>query len=85
MTNPNEKKAADDFLPMSKKAMKRRGWSQCDFVFVIGDAYVDHSSFGPAIISRHLEAKVIKLEFIRSRIGKTMQVSQNWVSHALLF
>ena len=55
MTNLNEKKAADDFLPMSKKAMKRRGWSRCDFVFVIGDAYVDHSSFGPAIISRHLE------------------------------
>ena len=78
MTNLNEKKAADDFLPMSKKAMKRRGWSQCDFVFVIGDAYVDHSSFGPAIISRHLEANGYK-------VGKTMQASQNWVSHALLF
>lgn len=51
MTNPNKKKAADDFLPMSKKAMKRWGWSRCDFVFVIGDAYVDHSSFGPAIIT----------------------------------
>ena len=44
------------FLPTSKKDMKERGWNQCDFVFVIGDAYVDHSSFGPAIISRHLEA-----------------------------
>ena len=64
MTNPNEKKAADDFLPMSKKAMKRRGWSQCDFVFVIGDAYVDHSSFGPAIISRHLEANGYKVGII---------------------
>lgn len=85
MTNLNEKKAADDFLPMSKKAMKRRGWSRCDFVFVIGDAYVDHSSFGPAIISRLWRQMVIKLELFRSRIGKTMQVSQNWVSHALLF
>ena len=64
MTNLNEKKAADDFLPMSKKAMKRRGWSQCDFVFVIGDAYVDHSSFGPAIISRHLEANGYKVGII---------------------
>ena len=45
-----------DFLPISKKDMKKRGWNRCDFVFVIGDAYVDHSSFGPAIISRHLEA-----------------------------
>lgn len=35
--------------------MKKRGWTQADFLFVIGDAYVDHSSFGPAIISRLLE------------------------------
>lgn len=35
--------------------MKKRGWTQADFVFVIGDAYVDHPSFGPAIISRLLE------------------------------
>ena len=44
------------FLPVSKEEMQQRGWKQCDFVYVIGDAYVDHSSFGPAIISRHLEA-----------------------------
>ena len=53
-----------DFLPISKKEMKRRGWQQCDFVFVIGDAYVDHSSFGPAIISRHLEAHGFKVGII---------------------
>ena len=35
--------------------MEKRGWTQADFVFVIGDAYVDHPSFGPAIISRLLE------------------------------
>lgn len=35
--------------------MEKRGWSEADFVFVIGDAYVDHPSFGPAIISRLLE------------------------------
>ncbi len=45
-----------DFLPISRKDMDKRGWEQCDFVCVIGDAYVDHSSFGPAIISRVLEA-----------------------------
>lgn len=43
------------FLPISKKDMKQRGWEQCDFVYVIGDAYVDHPSFGHAIISRVLE------------------------------
>ena len=44
-----------DFLPISKQDMVERGWSQCDFVYVIGDAYVDHPSFGHAIISRVLE------------------------------
>lgn len=44
--------------------MKQRGWEQCDFVYVIGDAYVDHSSFGPAIISRHLEAYGYKVGII---------------------
>lgn len=45
-----------DFLPVSKADMIKRGWEQCDFVYVTGDAYVDHSSFGTAIISRVLEA-----------------------------
>ena len=44
------------FLPITRKEMKERGIEQFDFVYVIGDAYVDHSSFGPAIISRVLEA-----------------------------
>ena len=44
-----------EFLPISKKDMEARGWEQCDFVYVIGDAYVDHPSFGHAIISRVLE------------------------------
>ena len=43
------------FLPISKEDMHRRGWEQCDFVYIIGDAYVDHPSFGHAIISRVLE------------------------------
>ena len=44
-----------DYLPIRMEDMKKRGWTQADFVFVIGDAYVDHPSFGPAIISRLLE------------------------------
>lgn len=43
------------FLPVSKQDMKDRGWSQVDFVVVTGDAYVDHPSFGTAIIARLLE------------------------------
>lgn len=44
-----------DFLPICRDDMEKRGWSEADFVFVIGDAYVDHPSFGSAIISRLLE------------------------------
>lgn len=44
-----------DYLPICMDDMRKRGWSEADFVYVIGDAYVDHPSFGPAIISRLLE------------------------------
>ncbi|MDC7301935.1 YgiQ family radical SAM protein [Agathobacter ruminis] len=53
-----------DFLPITMDDMKKRGWEQPDFVYVIGDAYVDHSSFGPAIISRVLEAHGYKVAII---------------------
>ena len=44
-----------DFLPINMDDMKKRGWEECDFVFVTGDAYVDHSSFAVSILSRLLE------------------------------
>ena len=44
------------FLPISREDMIREGIEQFDFVYVIGDAYVDHPSFGHAIISRILES-----------------------------
>ena len=44
------------FLPISQDDMKERGWEQLDFIIVSGDAYVDHPSFGVAIIGRYLEA-----------------------------
>ena len=53
-----------EFLPISKTDMKRRGWTQCDFVYIIGDAYVDHPSFGHAIISRVLEDAGYKVGII---------------------
>ena len=43
------------FLPVSRADMMRRGWDELDFLFISGDAYVDHPSFGPAIITRLLE------------------------------
>ncbi len=53
-----------DFLPISKADLIKRGWDECDFVYIIGDAYVDHSSFGPAIISRVLELHGYKVGII---------------------
>lgn len=52
------------FLPISKADMVERNIEQLDFVFVIGDAYVDHPSFGPAIISRVLEQHGYSVGFI---------------------
>lgn len=56
----NEKK----FLPISKKDMRDRGWDECDFIIVTADAYIDHHSFGTAIISRVLEAQGYKVGII---------------------
>lgn len=47
----------NDFLPISKKDMRRRGIEQLDFICVTGDSYVDHPTFGTAIISRVIEAE----------------------------
>ena len=44
-----------NFLPICRRDMEERGWQECDFIFVSGDAYVDHPSFAAAIISRVLE------------------------------
>lgn len=53
-----------DFLPISKKDMKKRGWEYLDFVLITGDAYVDHPSFGAAIIGRLLERRGYKVGII---------------------
>ncbi|MCI8830882.1 MAG: YgiQ family radical SAM protein [Lachnospiraceae bacterium] len=55
---------SQDFLPISRADMEKRGWKQCDFVYITGDAYVDHPSFGTAIISRLLEARRYKVGII---------------------
>ena len=52
------------FLPVSRADMETRGWEQCDFVYVCGDAYVDHPSFGMSIITRTLEAHGFKVGVI---------------------
>lgn len=53
-----------DFLPINKKDMQKRGWDCVDFVYVTGDAYIDHPSFGSAIISRLLESRGYRVGII---------------------
>ena len=53
-----------EFLPMNRKEMEDRRWDRPDFVYVCGDAYVDHPSFGAAIITRLLESRGYRVAFL---------------------
>ncbi len=53
-----------NFLPITREEMKERGWDQVDFVYISGDAYVDHPSFGHAIITRLLESRGYRVGII---------------------
>lgn len=52
------------FLPMSRAEMERLGWDSCDIILVTGDAYVDHPSFGMAVVGRVLEAQGFRVGII---------------------
>lgn len=60
------------FLPITKNDMDARGWHYLDFICVTGDAYVDHPTFGPAIISRVLEAEGFKVGIISQPAWRTI-------------
>ena len=53
-----------DWLPITRKEVKSRGWEQLDVILVSGDAYVDHPSFGPAVIGRIIESYGFKIGII---------------------
>ncbi len=61
-----------EFLPISPEEVKSRGWDRPDFVYVTGDAYVDHPSFGVAIISRVLEAAGYRVAILAQPNWKTL-------------
>ena len=67
-----------DFLPVTKKEMKQRGWEQVDFAYITGDAYVDHPSFGTAIISRLLESRGYKVGIIPQPDWRKKESIQVW-------
>ncbi|MBN1819771.1 MAG: YgiQ family radical SAM protein [Prolixibacteraceae bacterium] len=55
---------SSDWLPTSRKEMKERGWENADVILFSGDAYVDHPSFGSAVIGRVLEAEGLKVAIV---------------------
>ena len=57
------------FLPITKKEMQEFGWEKADIIIVTGDAYVDHPSFGTAIISRVLEAAGFRVAILSQPQG----------------
>lgn len=62
--HPHEEVDCQGFLPMTRQEMEALGWERPDFVLVSGDAYVDHPSFGTAIIGRVLEAEGFKVAIL---------------------
>ena len=53
-----------DFLPVTYEEMTARGWDYYDFLYICGDAYVDHPSFGAAVIGRLLEAEGLRVAIV---------------------
>ncbi len=64
LAKADEVSEASRFLPVTREDMAFRKWEQCDFILITGDAYVDHHSFGTAIISRVLESRGFKVGII---------------------
>ena len=59
-----------DWLPTTKKEVEMRGWNELDVILFSGDAYVDHPSFGPAVIGRLLEAQGLKVAIVTTILPK---------------
>ena len=65
------------FLPMSRAEMEQLGWDSCDVIIVTGDAYVDHPSFGMAIMGRLLRRKGSASASSRSPTGRAPRRSSS--------
>ena len=76
---------SNGFLPISKEDMEREHITQLDFVYVIGDAYVDHPSFGHAIISRILQLHGYTVGIISQPTGGIRTAFRSLVSRVSVF
>ncbi len=73
------------FLPMSREEMDALGWDQCDAILVTGDAYVDHPSFGMAIVGRVLEAQGFRVGIIAQPDWRSTEDFERLGAPALFF
>ncbi len=73
------------FLPLNKKEARAKGWDEVDFVLISGDAYVDHPSFGTALIGRLLENEGFGSAFWRSLIGGSYAIFKCLANRASLY
>ena len=73
------------FLPMSREEMDALGWDQCDVILVTGDAYVDHPSFGMAIVGRVLEAQGFRVGIIAQPDWRSTRSFEELGAPALFF
>ena len=72
-----------DWLPTTKKEVEMRGWKELDVILFSGDAYVDHPSFGPAVIGRLLEAQGLKVAIVpQPNWRDDLPTLRSWDVHA---
>ena len=67
-------------LPMSREELDALGWDSCDIILVTGDAYVDHPSFGMAIVGRFLEAQGFRVGIIAQPDWQSAEPFKGWAS-----
>src|SRR3990172_399105 len=82
---PDRTDGAAPFLPMSRGEMDTLGWDVCDVVLVTGDAYVDHPSFGMALIGRLLEAHGFRVGIIAQPAWQSAEAFKALGRPALFF
>lgn len=71
-----------DWLPTTKKEVELRGWNELDVILFSADAYVDHPSFGAAVIGRILEAEGLKIAIVpQPNWRETCVTSRSWDVH----
>lgn len=74
-----------EFLPVTREEMETRGWEQPDFVYISGDAYVDHPSLEPPLLQEPWRHMVIRCVYLHSLTGKMLRNSDDLENPVRIF